>query len=123
MADEIKVDAILELAGTNVSIKRTLRTLSFDQTTERYHAGVQTIGTGAHEALALGDVGTAGWIILKNLEAEGGNFVEVGIDSGASFYATVKLEAQEAALFRCAAAPYAQANTGAVELEFIVLAD
>lgn len=121
MADEITINVTLDLA--NGSVRHTVApgSLSVDQTTARRVAGTQTIGTAAHEALADGDISTQGYVFLMNTDDT--NYVEIGIDSGGTFYATVKLKAGEYALLRAAGNLYAKANTSDVELDYVILED
>lgn len=84
----------------------------------RTDGGVQDIGTGAHELLAIGsDFGTAGWASFLNLDAT--NYVELGLDSGATFVPFVKLLAGEFCVVPLSTKlVYAKANTGSVKLKF-----
>jgi len=81
----------------------------------------QAIGFAAHEALTVGDVGTLGWAWFRNLDAT--NFVQIGVDVAATFYPLVRLNAGEAGCFRLAhgITAYAQADTGAVVLEKLIM--
>lgn len=80
-------------------------------------SGIAIIGTGSHEAIPLGDLGTPGFVLLRNLDDT--NYVEVGKDSTGSFVPFLKLKAGEPAIFRLSsAAPYAKANTGNVRLQY-----
>ena len=80
---------------------------------------VQDIGFSAHEALVLGDVVTPGFAWFHNLD--GTNFVEIGIDVGATFYPFIKLLAgQNTCCWMGTAAPYAKADTAAVELDYVL---
>jgi pantothenate kinase type III len=113
-----------QTALSNGSLKdnHASNSISVDQTTARLIRNVQEIGFAAHEALALGDVGTPGFACFINLDDT--NFVEIGIDVAAAFHAFAKLKAGEQCVVRLGtAAPYAQADTAAVELFYIIYDD
>lgn len=126
MADEIRIgielgyDTLSSGIGSKFDRKITKSApgSSFDQTTKEYVAGVQDIGTGAHEAIALGDVATPRFAFFRNHDAT--NYVQVGIDQAATFHPFMRLQAGSFALVELEEAPYAQANTGAVKLEYII---
>ena len=85
--------------------------------------GNQTIGFAAHVALAVTDITTKGWAYFRNRDAA--NFVQIGVDVGATFYPVVRLNAGESCAFRVsqAATLYAQADTAAVILQREILDD
>ena len=123
MADEINIGLDVELENGNLkSSKRISKgSLKVDQTTARLVEGVQEIGT-THEALAMNDVSSAGYAYFRNLDDT--NFVQLGIDSGGTFHGFAKLKAGEAALVRLTTnAPYAKADTAAVDLQYLILSD
>ena len=78
----------------------------------------QSIGTGAHEALVLGEVGTPGYAFFHNTDST--NFVEIGIDESSTFHAFAKLKAGQKAVVPLTEAPYAKADTGAVDLDYAI---
>ena len=79
---------------------------------------IQTIGFATHEAIALTDAATHGFAEFVNLDTT--NFVQIGVDDSGTFYPLVKLLAGQTCQLWLAAAPYAQADTGAVELACFV---
>lgn len=80
---------------------------------------IQTIGT-AEEAILLGDVATPGYMFVKNMD--GTNFVTIRAATGGAN--CVKLKAGEVALFRHAGtAPFAIADTGNVNIEYLLISD
>lgn len=80
-------------------------------------AGVANIGFAAHEALPMQDVSAAGWAFFENLDAT--NFVRLGIDSAGTFVPFLKLMPGESVIVRLATnAPYAKADTAAVQLDY-----
>jgi len=79
---------------------------------------VQNVGT-SEEAISLGDVATGGVWFVQNLDSS--NFVELRSGTGATDF--IRLNAGEWAIFRTSAdasAPYAIANTGAVNVRFVM---
>lgn len=80
----------------------------------------QTVGT-VEEALLLGDATAGGWCIMVNRDAT--NYVQIRGASGQT--PLIRCRAGEPACFRIdsGASPTAQANTAAVELEYLVLED
>jgi len=82
---------------------------------------VASIGT-SEEALDLGDCGTGGWFMAKNLDDT--NFVSIRQGTGASDL--IRLRAGEVCLFRLdadATAPYIIADTASVDVEYLLLED
>jgi len=110
---------------TKGNLKRTLTTtrgFDFVATAPTRAAGVASIGFAAHEAIVMGDVSTAGWARFENLDST--NYVQIGIDVGAVFYPFVKLKATEFCFLRLGTnAPYAKANTAAVQLDYEIFQD
>jgi len=84
-----------------------------------FNYATQNIGTSA-EAIAQGDVGTPGWIIVHNMDST--NFVEIGYDDG-GFKPTVQVKADEWAFFgisTAAATIQAKADTAAVNIQYAI---
>lgn len=125
MADEITVSATLKCINGDFTFNRKISGQQFDQTAQGANGGVQEIGFAAHEAVALGDLTTEGYAIFRNLDDT--NFLELGIDVAAAFEPVARLEPGEIALYRISqdagATPYAQANTAACNLEYMILED
>lgn len=95
--------------------------IAVDQLAAKMVRNVQNIGT-TEEAMDLGDVGTPGLAILKNLDDT--NYVEIGSYVAAVFYPFLKLKPGEMQIIRIGvAAPYAKANTAAVELDYRIYDD
>jgi hypothetical protein len=98
-----------------------------DQASAFLVRNVQTIGTGAGGAeLDLGSVASPGWAIFINLDpviaVPTGNYLEVGVFS-AAFIPFLKLLPSEVAMVRLAAgaaAPYAKATGGSVDIFYII---
>lgn len=126
MSDEITVAAQIQLANGDLdSFQISTGSLKFDQDTAApvRVAGTQIIGFAAHEAVTITDLTTLGWCYFRNRDAT--NFVQIGVDVGATFYPLVRIEPGEIALFRMSQGitPYAQADTAAVILERVILDD
>ena len=114
MANELRIEAQLEYSKSGVKQNKHDSTYA-DVSGDSFTHVVQEIGT-SDELIVIGsDVATWGYVYLKNLDST--NYVEVGLTSSYS----IKLKAGEVAMFRAAAALYAQANTAAVDLEIIVI--
>lgn len=80
--------------------------------------GVQTIGT-SDETIPLGDIGTIGYVYLKNLDVT--NFTTAGTD-GSNYQ--IKLKAGETALFRLnGAALHMKSNTAGCKVEYGIIED
>lgn len=75
--------------------------------------------TAAGTALDLASISTQGFAHFINLDAT--NFIEIGVQVSGTFYPFVKLKAGEACLLPLGtSAPYARADTSAVNLDFVV---
>lgn len=118
MASEIEVRARLtgNKSGASVAIEGAG---TFTWTGTKYQKGRQNVGT-AEEALVLGDSAAGGWVMIKNLGPT--NYLQVKAATGAT--PLIRINVDEFALFRLdsgASAPFVQANTGAVEIEYVVM--
>jgi len=122
MANEITVSATLLFAKGEIASQGFQRTnKQFDVSGTKYVRGVQNIGTSP-EALGMGEVAAPGWFFFLNLDAT--NYVE--ILTGVAGSAFLKLKPKEFAMGRLPAsvtAPAAQANSAAVNLEYLVIED
>lgn len=124
MANEIQASVALKCTkgtypaglarnGVNISGRQ------FNQSGTNQSTGIASIGFAAHEAIPITDIGTSGWAYFQNLDLT--NFVRIGIDVGATFHAFGKLLPGEFAVIPLAAAPYAQADTAACDVEYWVI--
>ncbi len=139
MANEITINALLTFAKGNVTaLTRSSAGARFDVAGTKFVAGVQSIGT-TEEPLAMGEVETAGWAWMKNLDAT--NAIRIRADSASDLAELlggdvaeaaelivrmdlVELKAGETALFRLATdTPHAVAEDGPCELEYIIVED
>lgn len=120
MASEIRVSCSLVFhkgAHDGVEIGPLLVTM----TGSKFIHARQAIGTAA-EAIVLGEVAPGGWAVFVNRDTV--NFVTIMAASGATPLA--RLKAGEHAHLRLdptATAPFAKADTAAVELEYLIVSD
>jgi hypothetical protein len=123
MANEATVSATLLFAKGSIASQGFQKTnLQFTVSGQKYVRCVQNIGTSP-EALNMGEISTPGLAFFFNLDTT--NYVEI-LSQVAGGVAIAKLKPGEVALFRLPAgmtAPAAQANTSAVNLEYLVLED
>jgi hypothetical protein len=92
---------------------------SLDVTGTVYDQGTQTIGTSEEVLAVKSDLGTPGYVYFRNHDS--GNYLEIGPATGVYL---IKLAAGQACILPLDVAKnsiYCKANTGAVELEFVVL--
>ncbi|TXH10002.1 MAG: hypothetical protein E6R03_15985 [Hyphomicrobiaceae bacterium] len=123
MANEIQVSASLSVQKGYLTARRSqTRSFTLNAASPAKAAGIASIGTAAHEALPMGDVGTAGWAWFENLDST--NYVQIGTDNGGAFIPFLKLMPGEPQLVRLGTnAPYAKANTAAVKLDYEIFED
>ena len=116
MADEIVIT--MGMTVTNGSLTKKVGTIvdRYDMAGTRAFGAVQDIGT-TYELLDTGaDVGTEGWSFYRNLDAT--NYVELGLEVSAAFYAFAKLMPGEMAMLPISSnAIYAKANTATCKLQ------
>jgi len=121
MANELTIAITLEVTLDGVTRKWPREEQSITVTGTRFVWHKQEVGT-SEEALELGDISTGGWAIMANRDST--NFVE--IRSGTGGTNLIKIKAGETCCVRLsgdASAPYAIADTAAVELEIFMLED
>jgi len=121
MANEITVTAKLTVDNGNYESEMSASRIQVNQSSIGGIHQVQNIGT-TYEAITLGDVSTEGFCLFRNLDST--NFVQWGVDAGASLTPIGKMEAGETAgPFRidAAATLYAEADTAACDLEVMIL--
>ena len=119
MADEITMQFQVQLVNGTLRDSYSGTNLGADQSSAALVRNVQTILHTGHSALELGGVSTPGWAVFINLSDT--DYVEIGIDVGATFYPFLKLDAEEEMLCHLGiSAPYAQADTASVDLYYII---
>lgn len=117
MADEIQVSARLYAAKGGAFLGAETTNATVDMAGSHMGDSTQTIGNGADEVLAIpADVTGNHWLLVKNCEPEGGNYVELSLATGGSFAASVftRVLPQTAILICAPGAVYAKANTAPV---------
>ena len=122
MADEISVSVKLYAAKGGAYLGSETTSLTLDMSGTHMASGTQSIGTSDEIIDIPADVSGDRYVLIKSLEAEGGNYVEIGAASGGSFSASVhqKLLAGRAILMIIPSANsiYAKANTASVNIEW-----
>jgi hypothetical protein len=119
MANELTVSCSVRLNKNSREVNKSYGGVQIDVTGDNPITNIQNIGT-SEEAIVVGDVGTAGYFMAKNLDDT--NYVT--IRAGAGVADLVKLKAGEVCLFRLAMnGPYAIADTAACDLEVTVIPD
>jgi len=122
MAAELTKTVALSFAKGNVaahSFSEASKTVTVSGTD--YIHTTQNVGT-AEEALGLGDLGSLGWAMFKNLDST--NFVS--IKTATSGVAFTKLKAGESCVFRFGSgvtAPFVIADTAPVAIEYMIVED
>ena len=117
MADELKATLTVRYTKDSVSAKTPGATISLDVTGEGIQSGVQSIDTSA-EALGKGDIGTIGWVWLKNLDLT--NYVELSVDSGTNMFGKLN-PGEETFLPIHTANIHAQANNNACRVQYMLI--
>lgn len=121
MANEITLTCNLSYSKGGTTVSMGVTDLKIDVSGQRFTHIRQNITT-TEVVLDLGDIVTGGYCIMINRDAI--NFVSLRAASGAGN--AIRINAGEAACFRFgggAPAPTAIANTAAVEVEYIMVAN
>jgi hypothetical protein len=121
MADEITAALTLKVANGNADFSRQIFETNFDQSAVGGNGGIMSVPTtAAGTAIPLGSLsgGNLGWAYFRNTDPT--NFVEIGVQVAGTFYAFGKLPPGEFTLIQLNVtnAPYARADTAAVEMEY-----
>jgi len=117
MANEAIVSVSLQFKKGNVDHTLSDAAKTFDVTGTRYIRAVQNVGT-SEEALDMGDITDPGWAYFRNLDSS--NYVEIRAATGDT--ACIRINAGESCCFRLiATAPFVIANTGAIDLEYMIV--
>jgi hypothetical protein len=118
MADEATVTTSLTFAKGSVDLTLSDVGSTFDVAGTRYVRGVQEVGFATDEALDMGDLTDPGWCYMRNLDTS--NYVEVYAATGETAF--MRLLAGEHICFRMVAtAPFVQADTAAIDLEYMIV--
>ena len=123
MANELTLSASIKFTkGTGDALMNVSKSYSdlVDVAGTEYYENIQSVGTSS-EALLVSDIGTQGFVLLRNLDTT--NFVNVSTDNSAHANPCVKMKAGEIALFRANSALYLKADTAACRVAFLVVED
>uniref|UniRef100_A0A6M3K0G2 Uncharacterized protein n=2 Tax=viral metagenome TaxID=1070528 RepID=A0A6M3K0G2_9ZZZZ len=116
MSGELTLRTSLSFNKSDAKVNRA-DGISVDVTGDAFTDGVQEIGTSEEEVVQGADVGTPGYVWMKNLDAT--NYVEVGSTTGVY---DIKLKAKQIALWpHNSATIYAKANTAACNIQYIII--
>jgi hypothetical protein len=119
MANELTVSCSLRFSKGGREVSKSYGGIQIDVSGTRAITNQQTIGI-TEEVLVVGDVGTCGYCIIKNLDAT--NFVSIRPGTGTANL--VKLKAGEVCMFRLAlSTPWAIADTASCDLEITIVPD
>ena len=118
MANEIGISVSISGNKSGAKITRA-ESVSVDMAGDSYTSGVQGIPTGGEVFVEADELGTAGYVFIKNLDTT--NYITIG--SHATDNHTIKLKAGECTLFRAAGSVYGKANTAACNVEYIIIED
>lgn len=118
MSAELLLSASLKFSKGGSVFEALLNGTYFDVSGTVGNKQVQAIGT-SDESLALGDVSTIGFVMIKNLDPT--NYVTIGSDG--TLY-PLKLKPGEAFMGRWnAAAIHVKANTATCNVEYTIISD
>jgi hypothetical protein len=126
MANEIQYQIQLKLNNGDLSDTFTTSSQRIDQTSAILIRNVQEIGNTAEGLVTPDDMVAPGYALFQNLEAAGGDTVEVGNFTGGTFYPFALLKPGEMSLVRLAvtaAELYAKASATTVNLFYIIYDD
>lgn len=120
MANELTLSATLDYADSE-SADELLQVVEkiVNVSTKKYVKAKQSIGT-SEEAIGLGEVTSLGWAIFINRDST--NFITLKTATSGTIFA--RLNAGEFAMFRFGSgvtAPFATADTAAVQLEYMIV--
>ena len=116
MAKEISIGVTISFQKGGAQVSRS-EAITVDVTGDAFSHEVQEVGTSEEQLAQGADLGTPGYIFIKNLDAT--NYVEIGSTTGVY---DIKLKAGEVCLYRHnSATVYAKANTGACNVEYLLI--
>ena len=118
MANELTVSCSLRFSKSGREASKAYGGIQLTVTGDAWVFAVQNIAI-TEEAIGLGDVGTPGFMIAKNLDST--NYLSLRPGTGTAN--AVKMKAGEPCLFRISTAPWAIANTAACDLEYLIIED
>jgi len=116
MSNELSLSVSLTFNKGGASVSRS-EGIQVTVTGDAFSHEVQEVGTAEEELAQGADLGTPGYMFIKNLDAT--NYVEVGSTTGVY---DIKLKAGEIALYRHnSATVYAKSNTAACLVEYLLI--
>lgn len=116
MANELNLMCGLVFNKANGNVNRR-DSIIVSVTGDSFSHNIQSVGTTEEEVAQGADLGTPGYVWLKNLDST--NYIEIGSTTGVY---DIKLKAKELALYRHNSETiYAKANTAACLLEYIII--
>ncbi len=119
MANELTITAVLDYVDSEAaSLGLLVRDLLVTIATKKYVLMKQNIAV-TEEALKLGEITSLGWALFINRDVT--NFVELRVATAGTKFC--KMLAGEPALFRFGSgitAPFAIADTAAIQLEYLL---
>lgn len=120
-ANTITETITLSISGPGITAKSVAGTTQTAQVGSNFTCETQTIATGSWQAIDIGSsIGTLGYLAVRNLDAT--NYVQISIDNaGTKIVATVKPGKGVYIPAVAGATYYAEANTAAVQIEFLAI--
>jgi len=120
MANEIQVTANVAVVNGNFRQTFAPGTLQITQTAQGAYSPIVSVGT-SEEDLSIGDIGTLGWLCLRNLDTT--NYVQWGPKSAGSMVAAGRIKAGEIAILRLEPGITLRwiANTAACKVQVMLL--
>jgi len=118
MAKEISIGVTISFRKGGAQVSRS-ESITVDVTGDAFSHEVQAVGITEEELAQGSEVGTPGYMFIKNLDAT--NYVEIGSTTGVY---DIKLKAGEVCLYRHnSATVYAKANTAICNVEYLLMED
>lgn len=118
MSDELKIGVVISFNKGGAKASR-VENIDVDITGDAFNHDIQSVGITEGELAQSADLGTPGFVFLKNLDST--NYIQVGSTTGVY---DIKLKAGEIALYRHGSATiYAKANMAACLVEYLIFED
>lgn len=118
MADEIQISTKLYCAKGGAYLGAHTNSSTLDMTGTHMAEWTQAIGTSAEAIATPADITGDYYLEIKSLEAEGGNYVEVALDSGITQkWCKLKGAGLSITTVPSGVTIYAKANTAAVNVQ------
>ena len=124
MANEIKIGINLSVTKNGATYTRN-ESFTDDMAGDAWVTGVQQVGTGAEALVTHADIGTYGWVYLKNLST-GSAYVDFGHDDPSASSgddAAFRLYAGESCIIKTAAITELEAisSSGTQAVEYAII--